>query len=277
MRNERQIIQDSTLGVEALLFNGIQQEFPNHWHEYYVIGLMEAGTRKFTCQNTCYIVEAGDLILIPPKAAHSCQQLTEEKLVYRNIHLTPENMAVQVQKIFNTQLTPHFPEPVICQVKEKEEFHAVHQLLLSDQGDEFEKQERFTCLLHDLLVQYADFTHEQTETTSNKAAVAKAYIDQHYAEKLSLSELSDVLGMNQYVLIRQFTKAYGLSPFQYLSTVRISAAKKKLEAQEAIAEVAFLTGFSDQSHFTRIFKSLIGVTPKAYQTIYQEDGVRTYE
>ncbi len=252
MRNERQIIQDSTLGVEALLFNGIQQEFPNHWHEYYVIGLMEAGTRKFTCQNTCYIVEAGDLILIPPKAAHSCQQLTEEKLVYRNIHLTPENMTAQVQKIFNTRLTPHFPEPVIRQVKEKEEFHAVHQLLLSDQGDEFEKQERFTCLLHDLLVQYADFTHEQTETPSNKAAVAKAYIDQHYAEKLSLSELSDVLGMNQYVLIRQFTKAYGLSPFQYLSTVRISAAKKKLEAQEAIAEVAFLTGFSDQSHFTRI-------------------------
>jgi hypothetical protein len=45
MRNERKIIQDSTLGVEALLFNGIQQEFPNHWHEYYVIGLMEAGTR----------------------------------------------------------------------------------------------------------------------------------------------------------------------------------------------------------------------------------------
>ena len=82
-----------------------------------------------------------------------------------------------------------------------------------------------------------------------------------------MSELSDVLGMNQYVLIRQFTKAYGLSPFQYLSTVRISAAKKRLEAQEAIAEVAFLTGF----------KSLIGVTPKAYQTIYQEDGVRTYE
>lgn len=98
MRNERKIIQDSTLGVEALLFNGIQQEFPNHWHEYYVIGLMEAGTRQFTCQNTCYIVEAGDLILIPPKAAHRCQQLTEEKLVYRNIHLTPENMAVQVQK-----------------------------------------------------------------------------------------------------------------------------------------------------------------------------------
>lgn len=120
MRNERKIIQDSTLGVEALLFNGIQQEFPNHWHEYYVIGLMEAGTRQFTCQNTCYIVEAGDLILIPPKAAHRCQQLTEEKLVYRNIHLTPENMAVQVQKIFNTQLTPHFPEPVIRQVKEKE-------------------------------------------------------------------------------------------------------------------------------------------------------------
>lgn len=75
MRNERKIIQDSTLGVEALLFNGIQQEFPNHWHEYYVIGLMEAGTRQFTCQNTCYIVEAGDLILIPPKAAHRCPPL----------------------------------------------------------------------------------------------------------------------------------------------------------------------------------------------------------
>ncbi|MBM9833618.1 AraC family transcriptional regulator, partial [Enterococcus faecalis] len=103
----------------------------------------------------------------------------------------------QVQKIFNTQLTPHFPEPVIRQVKEKEEFHAVHQLLLSDRGDEFEKQERFTCLLHDLLVQYADFTHEQTDPVSNKAAAAKAYNNQHYAEKLSLSELSDVLGMNQ--------------------------------------------------------------------------------
>ena len=267
MQEHRKIIFDSDLHVEGLLFNGIKQKFPNHFHEYYVIGCIEQGARKLICKGEEYVLLPGDLILLNPYDNHECLQLDTCPLVYRNIHIEPEVMSTIMNEHFSSSVLPVFHTTVVSQSKEVPTLQILHELILDNSQDSLEKEELFLLLLSELLTEYADY--DELNTVSNfELDKICTYLTQHYSEKISLATLSDLVAMNKYTLIRNFTKSYGLTPFQYLTTIRVNQAKKQLEQGIAIADIAHSTGFSDQSHLTRLFKSLIGVTPKMYQKIY---------
>ena len=91
----------------------------------------------------------------------------------------------------------------------------------------------------------------------------------HYTEKVTLEELAAVACMNKYSLLRLFTKTEGITPYRYLETIRIGKAKELLAQDLEPAEVALMTGFSDQSHFSKFFKEVIGVIPRQYRNIFK--------
>ena len=62
LQEERIICYDKELDIEAYRFRGLLQKFPNHFHEYYVIGFIESGARKMTCRNQEYILGSGDIV-----------------------------------------------------------------------------------------------------------------------------------------------------------------------------------------------------------------------
>jgi AraC family transcriptional regulator len=93
----------------------------------------------------------------------------------------------------------------------------------------------------------------------------KAYIDDHIGERISLNELARQAGVSRFHFARQFRLSTGESPMGHLRRVRIERSKGILQSQETtIAEVAARLGFSDQSHFTRIFGRLVGVSPGSF-------------
>ncbi|NUM81920.1 helix-turn-helix domain-containing protein [bacterium] len=92
----------------------------------------------------------------------------------------------------------------------------------------------------------------------------KDYIADNYTETISLDELSTLSGLSPFYLLRVFRKETGLPPYEFLINVRIERAKRLLIRRIPIAVVAHSTGFADQSHFTRFFKRLTGVTPGQY-------------
>ncbi|MDE6836773.1 MAG: AraC family ligand binding domain-containing protein, partial [Acutalibacter sp.] len=57
----RTVVYDDDLHIEAYRFEGIVQPFPNHFHEYYVIGFVEKGERALSCKNQEYTVKRGDI------------------------------------------------------------------------------------------------------------------------------------------------------------------------------------------------------------------------
>ena len=93
----------------------------------------------------------------------------------------------------------------------------------------------------------------------------KQYIREHFSEDVSLRELSVISNLSLFYLVRTFRKEVGLAPHEYLVEVRIEEARRLLREGRPIVEVAQDTGFSDQSHFTRSFKSRIGITPGRYK------------
>ncbi|MEM7193615.1 MAG: AraC family transcriptional regulator [Pseudomonadota bacterium] len=93
-----------------------------------------------------------------------------------------------------------------------------------------------------------------------------AYIDSHVSEPVMVDDLADLLGCSKYYFLREFKKLTGITPYQYLLQKRLEKSELMLAMpQNDIASVALNLGFTDQSHFTRAFKSHFGITPGQFQ------------
>jgi len=89
-----------------------------------------------------------------------------------------------------------------------------------------------------------------------------SYLDKHLEDPLSLDDLADHAHMTRHQFSRRFKNATGVSPFQYVIAKRVKRARDLLaRGTVSIAEVAYATGFSSQSHLTETFKRHFGVTP----------------
>ena len=93
---------------------------------------------------------------------------------------------------------------------------------------------------------------------------ARQRIDDAPAEAVSLAELSDLCGLSRFQFLRSFARATGLTPHAYLLQRRIDLARRLVGRGVPLAEAASESGFFDQSHMTRHFVRILGVTPGGY-------------
>lgn len=102
----RTAVYDRALHVEAYIFDGVVQAFPNHVHEYYVIGLVERGERRLLCINREYSVGSGDVLVFNPGDSHSCTQ-SGGALLYRALNIPRDVMLAHLER------SPHFAPNVL--------------------------------------------------------------------------------------------------------------------------------------------------------------------
>ena len=92
------------------------------------------------------------------------------------------------------------------------------------------------------------------------------YIEQRLVENLGLSDLAAITGLSIYHFARQFRQSTGVSPYQYVLQRKIERAKQfLLDPKKSVLEASARTGFVDQSHFTKVFRRLVGVTPTEFR------------
>ncbi|MFE6167246.1 AraC family ligand binding domain-containing protein [Viridibacillus arvi] len=273
MLNEiRKIYLDADLDIEAYQFKGIMQKFPAHFHEYYVIGFIEEGQRYLVCKGKEYVINPGDLLLFNPYDTHSCEQIDGKTLDYRCINVKPEIMKKVMLGINGNEILPCFKQNVLYDSELVSNLRELH-LKISQEESEFKKEELFLYLLEELIQLYSDLTFlpPASETSDEIKKVCK-FLEENYKKTITLNDLSELTGWSKYHLLRSFTKQKGISPYCYLETIRVNHAKKLLEQGIEPIEVTFLTGFCDQSHLTKFFKRLVGLTPKQYMRIFENEG-----
>ena len=109
----RTVVYDDELHIEAYRFEGIVQPFPNHFHEYYVIGFMEDGERVLSCKNQEYTITKGDVLLFNPGDNHACVQNDGGTLDYRGFNITKEVMLDLAEEVTGKRELPGFSQNVI--------------------------------------------------------------------------------------------------------------------------------------------------------------------
>ena len=92
------------------------------------------------------------------------------------------------------------------------------------------------------------------------------YVNANLSDKLALGELAQVAGINVYHFARVFKQSTGESPHQHVLRRRIEKAKELLRhAKVSVIEASARTGFVDQSHFSKVFRRMVGVAPSEYR------------
>lgn len=267
-QEQRHVYYDRDLEIEAYNLGGIVQKFPNHFHEFYVLGFIEGGKRHLWCRGEEYDVSAGDLILFNPRDNHYCAPINGEILDYRAVNINPDVMRKAVREITGRDQLPRFTQNVVPQSEIASLIADVYDAILSG-APKLKKAEAFYFLIEQVLQEYAvDFDQSPAPQPNPQIQALCQYIEDHYAENITLEELAGRAGFGKSYLLRCFTQQIGVSPYRYLQTIRIDRAKKLLEQGMAPIEAAAMTGFADQSHFTNYFKDFIGLTPKQYQRIF---------
>lgn len=268
LKEIRTVCFDEELSIEAYSFKGIMQKFPNHFHDYYVIGFIEAGKRQLFCRNEKYIIEAGDLVLFNPGDVHTCQQIDEEPLDYRCINIKKSTMKKVLGEMTGTEYLPSFIKVVLFHNEIVYSLRELHIMIMNNEKHA-KKEELFFFILEQLMRECSNLEAKGVSKEINaEIGLICDYIENNYMESITLDKLSKLIGLSKYYLLHSFTKQKGISPYNYLETIRIGKAKKLLEHGVKPVDVAIKTGFTDQSHFTNFFKRLIGLTPKQYMNIF---------
>lgn len=269
-REMRTVKFDTELKIEAYHFQGIMQKFPNHFHEYYVVGFIERGQRFLSCNNKKYKIEPGDLLLFNPRDKHTCEQVDGKTLDYCCINIQPEIMRKVVFEITGKEYVPYFTTSVVFHSELVSTLRELHQMIMEETRD-FRKEEIFFFFLEQLLAEYTQTTDiDCNHRQSMEVTTICQFLENHYRENITLDDLCKITGLSKYYLLRSFTKQKGISPYSYLENIRIGQAKKMLEQGVLPVDVAAHTGFSDQSHFSNFFKRFIGLTPKQYMNIFKD-------
>lgn len=117
-----------------------------------------------------------------------------------------------------------------------------------------------------LLRHYASVTFKDRGAPGRLSQLQKQrlleFIDAHLQDPIRLDEMADTVGLGAWTFSRKFSESFNCSPHTYVIEQRIERAKRMLhEGKLAIKEIAYLCGFSDQAHLTRVLRSKLGVTP----------------
>lgn len=252
--------------LNLLRANFITYSFKRHTHDYFVIGMIEEGVQRFDYLRDQYVTPPSGLIVINPGEAHTGQAAIPTGFRYRALYPQPEVMAQIASEIkgFNQEI-PFFTEPVINDPALFEVFRQLH-ITLETITTILEHESRYWWALAQLIMRHADTRPRSQSLKPERHEIRRLrqYIEENYATEIKLADLADLVHWNPFYLLRVFRAQVGLPPHAYLETIRIRAAQDFLKTGQALAEIAYATGFSSQSHFTTTFKQLIGVTPGQY-------------
>lgn len=267
----RVVCYDDDLNLEAYSFEGITQSFPNHFHDYYVIGFIESGRRNLTCKNIEYTVRQGNILLFNPSDNHGCVQDGNGALDYRGLNIPIETMSALSEEITGSSALSGFAENVILDEELAPSLHALHQAIMNG-GDKFEKEEARLLFMALLLERYGQPFEKCIPDCRTEIERACSFMEENHAQHISLDQLSRHSNLSKSTLLRAFTKSKGVTPYRYLQSIRINRAKVLLENGSTPVEAAMQAGFSDQSHFTNFFHIFIGLSPAMYGRIFKENN-----
>lgn len=198
--------------------------------------------------------------------------LLEPGEIHRNTKATPPcNFSVS---LFDTKLVnrvavesglnpnPHFKKAVSNDPALWHAFVAFHTSLAEESALLHRQSLLIDCIGRLLAGSCEQKPHPTSHPARRRLRWAREFLDQHYAEKISLDQLADVAGLSRFHFLRAFSREFGQPPHRYQLLLRMERVRVLLKAGIPLHVIE--AGFADQSHLIRHFKRTWGVSPGQY-------------
>ena len=253
-------------GLDVLRATRSTHFFPPHLHDAWAITIVEGGAGRLWHRRASRIVALNEIFVVAPYEVHAEASADAAGWSYAALHPGDDVMraaAVSRGCRFGERL--RFAPSVFVDPRLAARLaRLIAQLAASPAS--LALSAHVMELLGDLIERHAmPMAGVPAPAREHRAVMAaRTYIETNYAQPIRLATLARQVNLSVFHLIRLFRRATGLPPCGYLEQVRVLRAQTMLLAGASLSEVAYATGFSDQSHFTRRFKRVFGVTPGQY-------------
>jgi len=250
----------------------VTNEFTRHVHHKFCIGTVHKGARLILQRGASAVIPENAIFAINAGMPHSCGSQSDNGHDYSAICVGTEKLRDIASQISEkTQVVPYVRSLVLFDAELGSKMNGLFFLIA--QGDSILQRESvLVSILSAMIMRYGDSPPTPCRVGPQHGAIVRVcrFIRAHFAENLSLEELSKVACLSPFHFQRLFVKNTGVSPHEYVIESRIKRAKELLLQGRSIAGAAVDTGFFDQSHFTRSFKQIIGITPGRYLELHRK-------
>ncbi|TDF98679.1 AraC family transcriptional regulator [Paenibacillus piri] len=257
----------------------------DHFHSRYEITYLIDGERHFFIKDTTYTLQKGDLVFIAPADIH--RSFDANPSGYEKIELYFDPKWIHKTGVIASDFDVVYPfdqENRMLRLASREQEYV--ESLLFKMMYEMKQQpagynHEITMLLTQLLMfstrQCHLLTHQQPRTlpVSDNITRMIRYINENYTEKLCLEHLAAMFHFNPSYLSYRFKEVTGISFIEYVNSVRVKEAQKLLtKSSSPVTDIALQCGFTNLTHFGRVFKYITGITPSAYRRKHSIDSPR---
>jgi AraC-like DNA-binding protein len=233
--------------------------FSPHRHDSYTIAVTTAGVQSFNYRGTLWQSLPGQVLILHPDEVHDGFCCDQHGFSYRAAYLPPAH----VQTVMGGAPLPFLASVVSSDLDLVDSaFRLIEICSLRDGSFGYEDA------LQQLVYAMQRRSEPQaTRLIANHEAVMRVreFLDNLPATGTSLGHLEAIAGYDRWQLCRDFRIVLGTSPYRYLQCRRLDRARQLLRDGIGIAAAAHEAGFSDQSHFGRIFRRSVGTTPQAWR------------
>lgn len=238
-------------GVELKSATFIDKKFPFHFHQCWSLAYIEYGSENIAFSNINFLVNKNALQLIPPYSIHKNWGNKNNAWTYKALYIS-NDVIKNVTKKINADYSHLASFPYFIsysnsdfEINEKSIFKTLENLFLDTLNNAHQPY-------------FKKYANERFEDILN-------YLSLNYNQSITLETLQKKFKVNKFKLQKSFKKNIGLTPLEYLTTLRIENSKKLFYTDVPLVEIALESGFYDQSHFTHSFKKYVGVTPGNYK------------
>ncbi|MFD6495692.1 AraC family transcriptional regulator [Streptomyces sp. NPDC060188] len=243
--------------VEVFHAHYTEYAYPMHVHEAWTLLIVDDGAVRYDLDRHEHGTPHDTVSLLPPHIPHNGAPATADGFRKRVLYLDSSRLGDDL--IGPAVDGPDLVDPVLRQ--------RVGQLhtALAHPGDELEADSRLTLISERLHVRLRPAAAAGLVRPDRPLAHRlRELLDARLVEGIALDEAARLVHAHPAHLVRAFSGAFGIAPHQYLMSRRVDRARRLLLDGRPPGEVAATTGFYDQSHLTRHFRRLVGVTPGRY-------------
>lgn len=249
----------------------------NHWHEEAELTLITSGKCIYKIDLVEYEVEEGDILFVPPLFLHSItlennKKASSETYVFHLKFLGGNSTDICSTRYLAPIMNQEFSMPYVIKpnhpayVSLRKIFNQINTTYdESIIGYELALKSLFLQTIF-LLLQYSKkVVAPETEKVSDKIKNVLDYIELHYSETITVSQLAKLCYFSDYHFMRFFKKHMNMTCVEYINNLRLEKAVELFEKGNlSIMEVSLSVGFHNLSYFHRAFKKKYRMTPLSF-------------